>query len=402
MAQIKDLSLRKTLLLYLCIALICSFFTSYIILANAEKVQKNVWYKYCDMEKYAKAEKIGANENFIVTVMRPSAYVMTKNDHRVSETCDAVNTWTPLILSTLSAALAVFLFYENKLKKPIKILEEGSNRIAENSLDFHVDYDLEDEMGRLCSSFEHMRMQLDLNNKNLWKMIDEQKNLKAAIAHDMRAPMAVLKGYHEMLLEFVPQNKIDQKKLLEIIEAGNGQVDRLAAFVDTMKQLSSLEDRKVISKKISTLELTRQLKETASILTENIGVDCGIFVDTSVPKIFIGDLSILHEVYENLLTNAIRFTSDMISVVLEACGNKLQLTVSDNGTGFKKENLPIVTKAYYHDNPVQSADHYGLGLYICKMLCEKHGGMLSLANNSGKGACVKAVFEIHSSDNSDT
>ena len=99
---------------------------------------------------------------------------------------------------------AVFLFYRNKLKKPIEELALASKRIAQNHLDFNITYENKDEMGVLCMEFERMREQLAENNRILWKNIEEEKMLRAAIAHDIRSPLSVLKGYQEMLMEYLP------------------------------------------------------------------------------------------------------------------------------------------------------------------------------------------------------
>lgn len=96
-------------------------------------------------------------------------------------------------------------FYKHKLKCPIEELELASQQVGRNNLDFHITYENEDEMGRLCREFERMRGQLAENNQQLWKMLEEEKALRAAIAHDIRSPLSVLEGYQEMLSEYLPK-----------------------------------------------------------------------------------------------------------------------------------------------------------------------------------------------------
>jgi len=297
MEYVKQLSLKKTIMFYLLIALTISFFTSAWIVSTAERVQYNVWFQYIDKEKYDDLVIQDEKENGVsVDIPRPSSYVMSDTDHFISETCDFLTTWTPLILSTLCSGLAVVVFYNKKLKTPIKILEDSSHEIACNNLDFQIKYDYEDEMGRLCTSFEHMRDQLQINNKYMWKMIEEQKNLKAAIAHDLRSPLAILKGYHEMLIEFIPQDKIDKEKLNEMILSCDRQTDRLLLFIDKMRQLSSLEDRKVDYEEVNTVELIKQLKATADILADPKNIEIEISSKSGIPSSFQADLAVIYEV----------------------------------------------------------------------------------------------------------
>lgn len=395
MEQIKQLSLKKTLMIYLIIALTVSFFSAAIIISIAVRTQYNVWFKYVDKDKYfdlviQNEEKYGVQ----IDIPRPGSYVLTETDHNISEACDFIITWTPLILSTLCSALAVIMFYKNKLRTPIKLLEDGSNKIASNNLDFNIKYDYNDEMGRLCSSFEQMRNQLQINNKYLWKMIEEQKNLKAAISHDLRSPLAILKGYHEMLIEFIPQDKIDKERLNDIILSCDKQTDRLLLFIDKMKQLSSLEDRKRDYATINTHELIKQLNTSAEILASPKNIEIELMIEEGALLSFQADIAIINEVYENLISNAVRFAKKKITIAINFVCSLLQIEVCDDGIGFNKDNIELVTNAYYHENSTDEPSHLGLGLYISKLLCEKHGGKVYIKNAINLGASVKAEFLI--------
>ena len=92
--------------------------------------------------------------------------------------------------------------------------------VKQEKLDFHVVYENQDELGQLCKEFENMRSQLEENNRIVWHMIEEEKALRAAIAHDIRSPLSVLKGYQEMLLEFVPEDGLDKEQILSMLEKG--------------------------------------------------------------------------------------------------------------------------------------------------------------------------------------
>lgn len=395
MEQIRQLSLKKTIMLYLLVALTVSFFMSAFIIFVAQRIQNNVWYHYIDIDKYS--DLIDRNEQEYgvwIQVRRPSGYVMSKADHSISEICDFVITWSPLILSTLFSGMAVILFYRNKLKEPLRILEEGSNEIADNNLDFQIKYEVKDEMGRLCSSFENMRNQLQINNSDMWKMVEEQKELKAAIAHDLRAPLAILKGYHEMLLEYIPQDKINKEKLNEIILSCDKQTDRLSSFLETMRQLSSLEERNIACEEVNTDDFVSQLETTADILARHKDIEIKVFTEPQVPAVFQADRAAILEVYENLLSNALRYAANKIKIFVGFNSGLIQITVWDDGKGFKAGSMDMVTKAYYHDNAVNDSGHFGLGLYISRLLCEKHRGRLVIENSEYIGAKVRAEFQI--------
>lgn len=211
MGKIKNLSLRKTIVLYMIISLIISFYLSALIMRIASTVQNNIWWNYVDQEEYFEMAE-GDGRRYLPDVPRPHSYEMKEFDYHVSEICDFLQTFTVLIVSVAGSIIAVFLFYKHKLKCPIEELELASRQVGRNNLDFHITYENEDEMGGLCKEFERMRGQLAENNQQLWKMLEEEKALRAAIAHDIRSPLSVLEGYQEMLSEYLPKKEINMEQ----------------------------------------------------------------------------------------------------------------------------------------------------------------------------------------------
>ena len=110
------------------------------------------------------------------------------------------------------------------------------------------------------------------------------------------------------------------------------------------------------------------------------------------------DASAVFEVYENLLSNALRFASSRIDVTVADEDGMLSVRVADDGAGFSPKELVSAAKPYYSGRQDDGGDadkyHFGLGLHICKTLCEKHGGTLTLENADGGGAVVTAKFAV--------
>ena len=244
MDKIKNLSVRKTILLYMAAALFCSFLLSAVIARIAERTQMHIWWNYVDEEAYFEAVD-NEGHGYVADIPRPGSYEMTQSDYFVSELCDFLQTYAVLILSIAGSCAAVFLFYQNKLRKPMEELVQASKRIAENHLDFCISYENKDEMGELCREFEKMREQLARNNQALWRTVEEEKMLRAAISHDIRASLSVLKGYQEMLMEYLPSEDIDMEQAMEMLSESGRQIERMDAFVETMRKLSSLENRQL-------------------------------------------------------------------------------------------------------------------------------------------------------------
>ncbi|MDE7313248.1 MAG: HAMP domain-containing histidine kinase [Eubacterium sp.] len=399
--KIKNLSIRKTILLYFAATMAASYVCGYFLVRQAGFRQEQVWMKYAqDTELYGSG----------YVIRRPEMSEMSRADMRISELCDFLQTYGILVISFVGMTAAVSLFYRRKLKEPLSVLTKASAAIAENHLDMAISYENKDEMGQLCRAFEAMRRQLFENNKKLWNMIEQEKEMRSAIAHDIRSPLAVLKGYQEMLLELVPGETLDRVLLLDMLEEGMVQIQRMENFLDTMKKLSSLEEREIKPQETTLLELEEKYQKSMGILAAGSQKVCEVLVQDGASnenaeayfsqkaehteyKILNADVELITEVLENLCVNALRYARTKVTVRLSLQGEELWIEVQDDGPGFT-EHAQVLTKPYYHANPKDDLTHFGLGLYICRVYCQKHGGRLLLGNQKSGGGTALAVFRV--------
>ena len=342
MEKIRNLSLRKTIVLYMSAAIVISFFLSAGIVRMAEQTQKQIWAGYMDGDKVSDYEE---KTGYIAEITRPAQNDMLHRDHVITEICDAVETWTMLVIPMIGSVIAVFCFYRDKIKEPLQILTEGSRKIQENNLDFPVDYRKKDEMGSLCREFDRMRAQLRENNQKLWSAVEQERTLNA--------------------------------------------------FVEQMRQLSGIEEREMHAEKIETAVLLRYMEQAAKALADREPCHTVIKAE-GMPDHFWGDSSIICEVFDNLLGNAVRYARHIVVITMEVKDHMLFISMGDDGEGFHAE-AEAITKPFYHDNLADDLKHFGLGMYLSKLYCEKHGGKLLLGSADLGGAYVKAGFCIEES-----
>lgn len=384
---IRNLSVRKTIILYLSVSLLVCFLLSAFIGNAASDIQEYIWEKYTDEEDFETALEI-ENQGYLAQIPRPAASEMSRLDHTISEICDFLQTYAVLILSVAGSCVAVFLFYRNKLKRPLGELELASGRIAENDPDFRITYENGDEMGHLCREFEKMRSQLEENNRKMWRMIEDERAMRSAIAHDIRSPLSVLKGYQEMLIDYLPDGTIDQSQAEEMLRESMKQISRMDTFIDTMRKMNSLEQRELRADEITKEQMETDIRAELDILGKEKRICLSV---QGEEEIFRGDREVILEVLENLLSNALRYAREQIDVTVSLSAQELSLSVRDDGIGFQEEGEKI-TSAFHQQNIKDSLTHTGMGMYISRLYCEKHGGRLILENEESGGASVTAVF----------
>ena len=108
------------------------------------------------------------------------------------------------------------------------------------------------------------------------------------------------------------------------------------------------------------------------------------------------DLEIVLQVFENLLSNAMRYADTAVSVACRTKGKKLLITVADDGKGFNSNALKIATDPFYTTEKKSEGEHFGLGLNISKVLCQRHGGGITLKNQKNGGASITVCFGMRS------
>lgn len=393
MGKIKNLSLKLTIILYVTIVLGISSILSLMLVKGAEKIQEEIWFKYVDREEYNKSVENESGSNYLTQIPRINPEFMSKRDAIIVEICDAVETWSDLFVSLSGCVVAVFLFYRNKIKIPLQELSYASKKISENDLNFEVRYETTDEMGLLCEEFEKMRQELCANKKRMWNMIEDEKILRAAIAHDIRTPIAIIEGNLEILQEFFPQNRLSEEKTIQLIDGSLNHVIRLKHFINAMRQLNSIIDIEPAYEEIGYLELVDKMKDIEESLCRGKNIKYR-FQNNGGQQMIKVDEMLIQEVEENLLANALRYAIAEINVTVEIKDEFLSLKVEDDGEGFADSPQKLV-QAYYKNQQDDGGIHYGLGLYISKVLCDKHGGNLILGNKEQGGAVATAIFNYN-------
>lgn len=302
-----------------------------------------------------------------------------------------------LILSTVYILYrSTKKFYQEKLLYPIHLLEKAAEKIENNDLNFELHYDCQDEMGDLVASFEKMRQTVVKNNQQLWRGLEERKRLNAAFTHDLRTPLTVLRGYVDFLREFIPNGQIDENKILETLYTMSAHIKRLETYTKEMNALQKLQDIHVEKQSVSFINLMEDMKNQGDILAEETVKDFRLESNPYENTIFL-DQGLFFQLYNNLLNNAFRYAKNFIHVICSVENGYINLIIEDDGVGFTMKDLHQATNAFYRNefNSSESNEHFGLGLYICKVIASNHGGKLALDNNINGGAKVCVSLNIN-------
>jgi signal transduction histidine kinase len=380
----KHISLRKSLILYVFAFVALAVVLSVATFSVCDKTAKAIRASYPPSgQKYyltnEQGEQLGEG-----TYIGTEPFRMSKKDERTIATMEVLPLIAVPVYSAICIIAAVLLFYKNRLKKPLEELQMASEKISNNDLDFTIDYEREDELGKLCMSFEMMRATLEDNFSKMWRQVEERKALNAAFAHDLRTPLTVLRGYSEMLQS---GNDSQTKETAAVMEK---HISRMENYVTSMSNLRRMEDMQPVYRLVDVPSLVSSLYDGAKIICTQNKKELILEGAVADSQLFLDNVMI-SQVSNNLISNAVRYACTTVTLSFSVLDDGLLLSVSDDGNGFDKESLAKATGAYYTRENNHS-EHFGLGLYICRLLCERHHGYLKI-ENTFRGAKVSAYFK---------
>lgn len=305
---------------------------------------------------------------------------------------DAVMIMFPLLFSIVGILLCGFHFYRKKLSVPLNLLSDATKQISDRDLDFHLQYENEDEMGILCGSFEQMRQTLRENYREMWNLLEERRLLQASIAHDLRNPIAVIEGYTEYLQMNLAKGKLNNQRVLKIAENLNLATRRLEHYTESVRTLNQMEDMEVNRQKVKASDFVSDMEEDLQIMAQKRKIRLTMDIVLENIEIWV-DPSILYRVLENVFGNALRYAKERVRIEVSLEDQLLSFTIIDDGNGFSEEVLTRQKKLLLA-KPSEDG-HLGMGLAISRILCKKHGGRLEIRNDVGHHAVVNVTFSVN-------
>jgi signal transduction histidine kinase len=283
-------------------------------------------------------------------------------------------------------ALILGLFLTRTLTRPLRELTAASQAMAQGDLGQRVTVRSKDELGELAAAFNQMSAELAQASQ-------ARRQMTADIAHDLRTPLTVIKGYAEAL------RNGDLPPTATTFETVYQEAEHLSHLIADLRTLSLAD--------AGTLALHRQTVSPQDLLerafvahlpqAKQLGIELDVAVAADLPSVYI-DPERLTQVLGNLVGNALRYTSDggQITLTAQRHTDAVHLTVRDTGTGIDSADLPHIFDRFYRGDDARRTNggESGLGLAIAKSLVEAHGGSISATSTPGEGTVFTIILPI--------
>ena len=291
----------------------------------------------------------------------------------------------PIAYIVIASFMVAKLYYKWKLQIPLENLKNGMDHISQQDLDFQIPYTSHDELRQLCDTFEHMKNEIYKSNRKMWNMLQERKALTASVSHDLRTPITVINGYLEYLEKLIEKGTLTNDTLQITIKNMAEAADRLKRYVECVKDVQRIEDIEIKKENYDLKELIANITKEFSILAAQKNKKV-VTQDFSKSACISTDKAMLSKILENIFDNALRFSSEKIVLSIKEKEEYLYFSIQDDGVGFTAEELKSATSFFFSSST--NGGNFGIGLSICKILCEKLGGDMYLDNNAEHGAII--------------
>ena len=296
-----------------------------------------------------------------------------------------------IIRTVLAIALVIFIFsvFLNKyILKPIGLLVKYTESIKAKSdqpINIENFFMRGDEIGKLTQSINEMTIELQ-------KRTNRAETFSMDLAHEIRNPLASLKGASELIDKTSEKNR---EKLFKIINHDVERIDRLITdYSQMLKDEASLVREKMVKINLSLIitNVVEDFKQTLISQNKNISINVESKIKNNSSYI-LGIENRIEQVIANLLDNAISFSEDNNQILVEISEkNKKECSIfiKDEGPGFKEKNVQNIFKRFYSNRPSNFGEHSGLGLNIVKNIIELHNGKIIASNRlNKKGAQIE-------------
>jgi len=298
------------------------------------------------------------------------------------------------LLAMLFAAIIGFISIWF-LTKNFRSVIHAVRRFREGDTSVRIPNAERSDVAMLATNFNEMADTLEAQMEEIRGIDKLRRELIANVSHDLRTPLAILKGYIETLqIKKDRLSVVEQDQYLEIIEDSS---DRLANLITQLFEYSKLEAKQITPNKepFSIADLAGDLLASNKVIADKKNIRLRLKAEEKTPLVF-ADISLVERAIQNLLDNALKFTPEdgFISLELEPTMSTVKILVRDSGPGISEVEQAYIFERYKQTRTDHARQGVGLGLAIVKKIMELHNTTIRVESSSGVGSVFQFALPV--------
>jgi len=303
---------------------------------------------------------------------------------------------------TLIAAAIFSLIALGFITKNLRNILNVVRRFKDGDLNARIKFKSKGELGEFADSFNEMADTIVKNIDEIKTMDNLRRELVANVSHDLRTPLATIQGYIETIL--IKSDTLSDDEKNTYMQTILNSTERLKTLVSELFELSKLEasETKPTLEPFSIAEIVQDIQQKNKVIAEKKNIELSVDFSYNLPLV-CADIRMMEKVIQNLLDNAIKFTSEngKVLIRLKPRGDMILLEVEDSGQGINNEALPHIFDRYQRNDRSGQLENVGLGLglAIVKRILEVHNLDIKVRSVESKGTVFSFQIPVYESSN---
>jgi signal transduction histidine kinase len=295
------------------------------------------------------------------------------------------------LLFTFLIGLLIIRVITNNYSKILTVMQQFRN----GDLNARVEFKSMGDERQLGEMFNEMADILTVNIDKLKQVENLRRELIANVSHDLRTPIAIIRGYVETLQMKEETITIEERK--QYINTVRESAEKLEKLVNELFELSKLEANQVLAKKEPFIisELVSDISSKYKLIADTKNISITTVLSKELPPVF-ADVSLIERVMQNLIDNALKFTPSGGKIeikTIKSTDNNIEISVTDNGIGIPENDREQIFARYYKaNNFTDLKNSTGLGLAIAKKILDLHQSTLDLVSEENTGSSF--IFKL--------
>ena len=295
------------------------------------------------------------------------------------------------IIFSIIAAVALYVILR-RIFGPLSIVASTSQKIANGQYDERIEIKGKNEIASMAFYFNRMAERIGEQIKQLEDEAASKQQFIDNFAHEIRTPLTSIYGY----AEYIQKAPLDEDGVIDSTQAIINESNHMKNIADSLLKLATLRNLELTRTAISIPSMFENIEQT---LKQSLTDKGAKLIYKSEVETLDGQEDLIKSLLLNLCSNAIKSCPDGKGVVYLGAkqeGDKMILSVTDNGCGISKEEIEKITEPFYRVDKARSKEHggAGLGLALCKQIAEVHGAEMTIESEVGVGTSIKILFTI--------
>ena len=291
--------------------------------------------------------------------------------------------YIPMLISIL-AAIPISSAVSRHWAKPIQDMVEATKSISQGDFSVRVAETAEGDMGKLLRSFN--RMTTELGNTELMR-----NDFINVFSHEFKTPIVSIRGFAKRLRS----GNLTQQQRQEYLDFIAEESERLSNLANNILLISKYENQNFVSEQAE-FALDEQIR-TCILRMESQWSARNIQFELDIPRMtYLGNMEMLEHVWQNLISNAIKFSYNGGTITISARKENSHITVwiRDEGIGISPEHIGHIFDKFYQEDTSHTTAGNGLGLALVKRIVQLCGGEIDVESRRNSGTMVVVALPL--------